>query len=276
MDVINEAGVGIFSSLMEVVKIFLFNSTLKFFKWIMGLINDISTEIWDNPVVIAILDFISIVGLVVFVISLIFLVADMGKNIDNINLKIIFINMIEAILYTFTIRWFGIMVFSSASMFIENTNFKIDLSKFDVMQNNSAIIEPFVETNGIAILIVLVTAIIFLVMNLRISAEMIVHIISSVLYIPFIVRGDTKKIGEWFQIAISISVTYIIQYISMYLSIYCLMLNDNLIISLIFITASLVCGKALRNFGYQNGAGSVFGSFGRMSSSVLQLIRLLH
>ncbi|MEG1448840.1 MAG: hypothetical protein RSC41_05865, partial [Oscillospiraceae bacterium] len=173
---------------------------------------------------------------------------------------------LKSVVYVFTIKYFGVLVFSIAHLFIKSIGFEIDSSG----------IMGFIEHTQLSLvmaIIIYIIAFVFLVMAYYRLACMIVHIILSVLYIPFIVRGDTQKIGEWFQIAVSLSVTYIIQFVAMYIALE-EFFSSNFVIGIIFVFVAFVCGNALKNFGYQTGAKTAMSNLGRTAMSTMQAAKL--
>ena len=230
-------------------------------------INGFSSDIWSHPLIENIIDFVASVGIVVFIYSIPFLLSDIGSQVDNLDWKTIFTTFVKSVIYVFTIKYFGVLVFSIGNLFIERTNFKIEPSG----------IMEFVERSELSLImsiIINIIAFVFLVMAYYRLACMLVHIISSVLYIPFIVRGDTQKIGEWFQIAVSLSVTYIIQFIAMYIALE-QFFSNNFTMGILFVFVAFVCGYALKNFGYQTGAKNAMSNLGRTAMATARAAKLL-
>lgn len=267
MNPLNQAAKGIFDFLIH-SKIDGFKSVLaSCIEGLLNILNNFASNFWTDPITEAILNSVARAGIVVFIFSLLFLISDVGIQFDSVEAKTVFVTISKAILYVFTIRYLGVLIFSLSDLFVENFAYDIEISA----------IYQVVEILGgslFMLVIVFIIGVIFTFLCIYRFACMLVHLISSVLYIPFIVRGDTQKITEWVTIAVSISVTYAIQFVAMYISL-SLIFSNHQMMGLIFVTMSICAGPALKQFGYQTGAKSGINGVGRAAMATARAAKLL-
>lgn len=228
--------------------------------WFVEHMNTFTSDIWSEPFIVFLMQFVSKVGFGVFVYSLIILLADIGKQLDNASWKTITITILESIVYCNTIIYIGMLIFSLADEFVMSFNFEMDTNQFTLG-------DQFLGSSTIQVLLITIIMTIFFVMSFYRISCMIVHLISSVFYIPFIVRGDTEKIFEWLTTAFSIGATYIIQMIAMYTAI-SFWLEGKLNMAIIFVFVCFAVAVALQRFGYTTGAKSGMGSITRTAVSM--------
>lgn len=230
-------------------------------------LNTFSSDIWNEPFIVFLMQFISTVGFGVFVYSLLLLLADIAKQSDTACWKTITITLMEAIVYCNTIVYIGMLIFSLADAFVLSFNFNIDTNQFSLG-------DQFFGSSMIQMLLITAIMAVFFVMSYYRIACMIVHLIASVFYIPFIVRGDTEKIFEWLTTTFSIGATYIIQMIAMYTAI-SFWLEGKLNMAIIFGFVCFAVAVALQKFGYTTGAKSGMGAITRSAGAMFQGAKLL-
>ena len=117
-------------------------------------------------------------------------------------------------------------------------------------------------------LIILIATIYFAVTSLKRFGEMFVHILTSALYIPDILRGDTTKMGDWLRQMLSIVLTYMIIYILFFLG--CGFFDsDNVILSLVCWLTMPSVSKILNKFGWSSGTQGNFGAIALQTGAMM-------
>lgn len=258
--------IGIITALLTGI-ILTFNGwILDVFTNVMNMINSLSINIWNEPIIIDLIKLSGKIAIIVLALSIPFLLKDMLEQADTLDWKVVGFSVLKAYLFTVSINIFGVMIFNIGHTLIKSLNLVVDPSQI------TAVVGSIL---GAPVLIIMVVAsIVFLVMTITRIATMLIHIFTSFLYIPFIVRGDSSKAGEWITMAISISLTYTCQYFFFYLSIY-LYLDSKVWIATLFLAASFLIVPALKTFGFSSGARSALSSTTSGIASTVSSIKAL-
>ncbi|MEG0091903.1 MAG: hypothetical protein RSA20_08785, partial [Oscillospiraceae bacterium] len=95
------------------------------------------------------------------------------------------------------------------------------------------------------------------------------------LYVPYVMKGDKQKLGEWVATAFVITVTYVFQYVLFYMSMVAVA-GENGIKAIILLLACLSVKSVLQHFGVSSsGTGTHLGSVMYGASSAYQGIRMM-
>ncbi|MDY4785550.1 conjugal transfer protein TrbL family protein [Pygmaiobacter massiliensis] len=98
----------------------------------------------------------------------------------------------------------------------------------------------------------LIALIVFVFMSARQYSMMLIHIVTYVLYVPGVVRGDAESMGAWIRQTVAIAVTYLCQYVMFYLGLY-FMVSVHGILGLSCWVGMGCVNKVLNKYGMSSG-----------------------
>jgi len=252
--------------------------------FIINILNNYVISFFNIKAIILFLNFSTWINLLVFGVYFIVVIVDIAeeKMSDNpVNFGVVFTNAIKAFSFALLARWIG-----EWSMELSNTItalFGIELQADTFSQSiknilmelffsvPSASIAGFQTTDLLSIIflfILLIALFYFTVISLKRFGEMFVHILTSALYIPDILRGDTTKMGDWLRQMLSIVLTYMIIYILFFLG--CGFFDaDNVILSLVCWLTMPSVSKILNKFGWSSGTQGSFGAVALQTGAMM-------
>ena len=244
----------------------------------MDLVTSATGNFWNDPVILYILDFSQWINYIVFVLSLLFLLADIaqeqaGRGVDWTH---VVTSGIKAFGFVLLNRWIALLTVQLADILIKAIDFKdMSLTPEFLIENMASSLFAISARPLLSILlpiiVVIASGIFFFVVIQRFGA-MLIHILTSSLYIADIVRGDGEKMGEWLRQMIAISITYVFQYLLYYLGLYlCAAGNIAPGIGCWIVTGSV--GRILQRYGYSTGTKGAIGNASRMAG--MGLARLI-
>ena len=117
----------------------------------------------------------------------------------------------------------------------------------------------------------------FLFLSLMRLGSMFVLSLSSPFYVPDIVRGETKAIGEWGRQAVAVGFTYLFQYMLFYLGAF--FLNNagesamNIVLGFALWLALTQVPKLLAKYGMSSGTAGIVSSAAHTVQSTASLFR---
>ncbi|MEG0180058.1 MAG: hypothetical protein RR654_10945, partial [Oscillospiraceae bacterium] len=219
------------------------NYLMSSFQTVIGWINNIGNDFWFDPFISTILNLSTIICTIVLVISIVFLIGSMAEQIQSVDLKTVFLSFIKGFVFALSARWIGVSIMLISSEFV--SSFKMTITSEEITTYVSAL------NNGtiLALLIMSICVALFFFMCLSRTASLFVNILAAFAYIPYIVRGDTQKLGEWLSLTVSIALSYALQYISFYLSMMYL-LQSKFVMGAILMIATFSTEKVLQHFGF--------------------------
>lgn len=240
---------------------------IQFAAFLIKMINNYVLVFFENNTINQFLNFSTWINTFIFCVCSIVVLVDIaeekasGKPIYG---AVAFTNIVKAFAFAQFARWIAVW-----SMEISNTitsYFGVSLSA----DNFSLRINDFITTLSVStdilvlihivmMLIIIISVLVFMVMALKRFGTMFVHIFTSALYVPDIMRGDTTKMGEWLRQMTSIVLTYVFVYVLFFLG--CSFFNsDDILLSLAcWITMPFV-SKILNRYGWSNGSQGNFGA----------------
>lgn len=178
---------------------------------------------------------------------------------------VVFTNTIKALSFAVFARWIAVW-----GMEISNTitsYFGISLSADSFSLHLTKSIDAFlpggipdtIVIHLVIMLLIIIAVVVFLVMALKRFGTMFIHIFTSVLYIPDIMRGDTTKMGEWLRQMTAIVLTYTFIYLMFFLG--CGFFNsDNLLMCFACWITMPVISRILNKYGWSSGSQGNFGA----------------
>ncbi len=258
--------------------------------FIINFLNNYVISFFDIKAISLFLNFGTWINILVFAVYLIVVIVDIAeeKMSDKpVNYGVVFSNAIKAFSFALLARWIGewSMELSNTitTLFgIELQADSIALSIQNILKKEAFILsESIIQTitpvidfrisdllNIIFWLILLIALIYFTVVSLKRFGEMFVHILTSALYIPDILRGDTTKMGDWLRQMTSIVLTYMIIYILFFLG--CGFFNaDNVIFSIVCWISMPSVSKILNKFGWSSGTQGNFGAIALQTGAMM-------
>lgn len=254
--------------------------------FVINFLNNYVISFFDIKAVVLFLNFGTWINVLVFAVYLIVVVVDIAeeKMSDKpVNYGVVFTNALKAFSFALLARLIG-----EWSMELSNTItsiFGLQLQPDTTALSINRIITkigtyelpipmpvPDIHIadffNIIFWLIILIATIYFAVTSLKRFGEMFVHILTSALYIPDILRGDTTKMGDWLRQMLSIVLTYMIIYILFFLG--CGFFDsDNVILSLVCWLTMPSVSKILNKFGWSSGTQGNFGAIALQTGAMM-------
>lgn len=165
---------------------------------------------WDEQIVIAILAFLQWLSYFIFSCSMLVLIADIAEEnsslrsgqFKTIEWPTIFINVLKAIAF--------IEIAPIAGRLSLELGGRL-LWRMDV----SGMLQGAVDISriGWAMLAMTIAVIIFVLLGSIKFGQMLIQVLTVPFYIPDIVRGNTKAIGDWLHQTLAIACTYLFQYL---------------------------------------------------------------
>lgn len=254
--------------------------------FVINFLNNYVISFFDIKAVVLFLNFGTWINVLVFAVYLIVVIVDIAeeKMSDKpVNYGVVFTNALKAFSFALLARLIG-----EWSMELSNTItsiFGLQLQPDTTALSINRIITkigtyelpipmpiPDIHIadffNIIFWLIILIATIYFAVTSLKRFGEMFVHILTSALYIPDILRGDTTKMGDWLRQMLSIVLTYMIIYILFFLG--CGFFDsDNVILSLVCWLTMPSVSKILNKFGWSSGTQGNFGAIALQTGAMM-------
>lgn len=254
--------------------------------FVINFLNNYVISFFDIKAVVLFLNFGTWINVLVFAVYLIVVIVDIAeeKMSDKpVNYGVVFTNALKAFSFALLARLIG-----EWSMELSNTItsiFGLQLQPDTTALSINRIITkigtyelpipmpvPDIHIadffNIIFWLVILIATIYFAVTSLKRFGEMFVHILTSALYIPDILRGDTTKMGDWLRQMLSIVLTYMIIYILFFLG-YGFFDADNVILSLVCWLTMPSVSKILNKFGWSSGTQGNFGAIALQTGAMM-------
>lgn len=109
----------------------------------------------------------------------------------------------------------------------------------------------------------------FLFQTLKRFGTMLIQVMTSVLYVPSIIRGDTTAMGSWLRQTISIALTFFFQYFMFYLGITLIQRADSFLIGIGCWASMGMIPRILDKYGLSSGTG---GGLASVASTGLMML----
>ena len=254
--------------------------------FVINFLNNYVISFFDIKAVVLFLNFGTWINVLVFAVYLIVVIVDIAeeKMSDKpVNYGVVFTNALKAFSFALLARLIGewSMELSNTITSIFGLQLQPDttalsinriITKIGTYELPIPLPVPDIHIadffNIIFWLIILIATIYFAVTSLKRFGEMFVHILTSALYIPDILRGDTTKMGDWLRQMLSIVLTYMIIYILFFLG--CGFFDsDNVILSLVCWLTMPSVSKILNKFGWSSGTQGNFGAIALQTGAMM-------
>lgn len=251
--------------------------------FIISFVNKYILSFFEISAVNQFMNFSTWINGIVFAVSFIVVAADIAEEKVSdkpIMYSVVFTNVGKALLFSVFARYLGQWSMELANAITSFFGINLQADKMSssiseiILQIGTGVFEiqsavPFL--NLVFLIVLIVALVYFAVTSLRRFGEMFVHILTSALYIPDIMRGDTTKMGDWLRQMISIVLNYVIIYILFFLG--CGFFDtDNVLVCLSFWLTMPVVSKLLNKFGWSSGTQGQFGAMA-MQTGMLAVIR---
>ncbi|MEG1044804.1 MAG: DUF6045 family protein [Oscillospiraceae bacterium] len=240
---------------------------------IIDIAFDCTDGFWDKSVIDGILNLSATLNLIVFVITILFLLFDILEENGKIEATVIFANIFKAISFTAFNRYIAETGLYIAQIF--TVNLKIDHTSQGILETVTDALDLFSDTfiNTTASCLILIIAFIsFFFTCLSLNGSILTIICSSSLYIPSIIRGDTAKMGDWIRVLVSVLVTFLMKYVFFYLGI-SFLCTDDLVSSLSCFIGMFAVPKLLQNYGLASSSRGVLSSATMFATQGLSMAR---
>ena len=254
----------IFNSFIE----WLEEKTLSLAAFAISFINKYVLSFFENEVIDAFMDFSTWINFFVFAISLLVVIGDIEEEKASdkpVYWSVVFTNTAKAFAFAGLARWIAVLSMEVSNKITTYFGLSIDVDDFELNINRiiDTVIRPEMGMkmllNTIFLIVILFAVIFFAVSSLKRFGIMFVHIFTSALYIPDIIRGDTTKMGEWFRQMTAIVLTYVFIYILFFIGAG-FFSADNIVPCFACWLAMPAVSKVLNRYGWTSGTQGNFGS----------------
>lgn len=250
------------------------NAMLDICQQIITLIGTGTSTFWTQSLVMDFLDFSKWANYVVFGVTLLFMLFDIGEEIasgKDVDLGIVFTNSVKAMVFVNFNSIIAITCMQLGDIITSSLNFKLPTDQNAMEKALSGIGISSANFIIVVALAILIACLVFFVMSVMRYGAMFVQILASSFYIPNILRGETQAMGDWMRQTVAIAGTYTFQYVTFYCGLYYL-LQYNVIICAIFWAGMMSAGKVLQKFSYSTGTKGVFSSLGSAAGQGISLL----
>lgn len=223
------------------------------------------------------LNFSTWINILVFAVCFVVVAVDIAEEKVSgkpVYFAVAFTNIAKSFAFSLLARWIAVwsMEISSKITTYFGLSLKPDSFETSVKSLISSIINPDMAAadflNTIFVLVVTIAVVVFCVNSLKRFGEMFIHIFTSALYIPDIMRGDTTKMGEWLRQMTAIVLTYIFIYIMFFLG--CGFFNaDNILMCLACWITMPAVSKILNKYGWSSGSQGNFGAMAIQTGALM-------
>lgn len=236
---------------------------------VIDLVLQIVDGFWQNNLLEAFLDFGAAINAIIMVVSIVILCFDLAEENKPILFKQVFANVVKGALFTLFSRHIGMLCLTLSNLIVKNL--QIDVDKSELWNVSLMVPSATISSSVIWLLILIIAFVAFGVVCVMRNASMFVLMMSSALYIPDVVRGDTAKMGDWIRQVIAVSLTFVFQYI-----LFCVAVGGCIsyepVTALTGIAGIFAAPKMLQKFGYSSGVTGIFSSAGNMAMQAGKLI----
>lgn len=262
-----------FSALLD----FLNTQITDFAAFAISFMNKYVLSFFSVNVINQFLDFSTWVNILVFAVSFIVVAVDIAEEKVSgkpVYFAVAFTNIAKAFAFALLARWIAVWSMEIANTITTYFGLTLNPDSFALSVQNilKSMLTPGIEItatlNLLFMLVVIIAILVFCVNSLKRFGEMFIHIFTSVLYIPDIMRGDTTKMGEWLRQMIAIVLTYFFIYIMFFLG--CGFFNaDNILLCLACWITMPAISKILNKFGWSSGSQGNFGAMALQTGVLL-------
>lgn len=228
---------------------------------VITLVLPLIDSFWDNDILNGFLDFSEMANGVVLVLTLVVLGFDIVEEQKGINWVQIVTNLIKGGLFAVFARYIGMSTLLISNLIVKNIKLEVDVGA--IWNLSFSFPGSQLPVTIICSIILIAAFVSFAVVCAMRNASMFVLMMSSMLYIPDIIRGDTAKMGDWIRQVIAVSFTFVFQYILFHIGIGGWIKGD-LVTALIGFAGIFIAPKMLQKFGYSSGVTGIMSGAGNM------------
>lgn len=244
--------------------------------WLIEIINNNILSFFENDTILQLLNFSTWINLFVFGVSFIVVIVDIAEEIISekpVYFGVVFTNAIKAFTFAVFARWIAVWSMDLANEITSAFGLSISADSFSLHADNISSTIPGLATDAVSVpilllLAVIIAVIVFAVMSLKRFGTMLIHIFTSMLYIPDILRGDTTKMGDWLRQMISIVLTYTFIYLLFFLGCEFFYAED-IVIALACWLGMPVVSRVLNKFGWSSGSSGGFGAMAIQTGAMM-------
>lgn len=265
LGIINDAFSVFTQRLTETILSFFTNALAK----VMSILNESVFAVFNEPMIISLLDFGIWVGRLVFVVSIVILLIDLAEEASSfksdqfkvIEWPTIFFNIIKAVAFMeFAPRGAVLAMQVSSSMVgtLDAAEYFKDVS--------------FSPGNlTMAMLIGLVAAICFAGVSIMRFGAILIQAFTPFLYVADIIRGHTTSMGDWMRQTIAIILTFLLQNILFIQGCISWASGSTIIAYMLWLTM-VFTSKYLTKFGMSSGITGALSSVNGMAQGTLSAV----
>ena len=164
-------------------------------------------DFWDEPFVVGSLRVVRILSLILVAATLVVVIFDIAEEVSSrsmIDWGRVIANFVKGISFAYLSPYAGKLIMVTANQMVSVFRYQL---------------ESHVEgITDIGVMILYAIGFIgFIITTMMRIGSMYILCLSTPFYVPDIVRGETRAIGEWGRQVIAIGFTYVFQYILFYL-----------------------------------------------------------
>lgn len=236
--------------------------------FLIDFMNKYVLSFFEINTIVQFLNFSTWVNTLVFAVCFVVVAVDIAEEKVSgkpVYFGVAFTNIAKAFSFALLARWLAVWSMEIANTITTYFGLTLSADSFATSVRNllESIIDPSIDAadllSFIFMFIVIMASLVFCFNSLKRFGEMFIHIFTSVLYIPDIMRGDTTKMGEWLRQMTSIVLTYVFIYIMFFLG--CGFFNaDNILMCLACWVTMPAVSKILNRYGWSSGSQGNFGA----------------
>ncbi len=245
----------------EWVKGFYMSMIQDFAEAVIGFVLPITDSFWKNDLLDGLLNYSLMVNGIVLVLTLVILGFDLAEEQKGINWVQVVTNLIKGGLFAIFARYIGQSTLLLSNLVVQNLQLDVDVSA--IWSVSTALPQSGIAVTIIWSVIIIVAFVAFGVVCVMRNASMFVLMMSSALYIPDIIRGDTAKMGDWIRQVIAVSFTFVFQYILFHFGLGACIAGDP-VSSLTGFAGIFIVPKLLQKYGYSSGVTGIMSSASNM------------
>lgn len=266
----------IFQQLMNSLQSWVQTQLLNLCSALIGLVNSGTSGFWNQPLIQCFLQFSKWVNIVVFTVATLFMLFDMAEEFASskeVDFSVVFTNALKAMLFVEFNSLLAQLSMDLGDILTSSLHFTITAQPNTILQilNGLSVGAAAILWTSLMLVVILIAVIVFFFMSVARYGAMFLLILSSSLYIPDILRGDTTSLGSWLRQMVAIAGTYIFQYICFYGGLYYL-LQSNIVMCAILWTGMFSASKILQKFGYSTGTKGVLSTAGSLAGQGISLL----
>lgn len=209
-------------------------------------------DFWSNPLVTGLITVVTWTGRALMFCAIIVMIVDAVEDVaagKAVYASTIVGNIIKGMLFVELAPFVGKYAITLCDTLVTS----IDIGAYT---SNTTDLITAMQMSAPVLIISLIGCLVWLFQALKRFGSMLIQIVSCVLYVPSIVRGDTTAMGSWIRQTIAIALTFLLQYVLFYISLVFLLGGQWLLAIAMWISIGSV-PRLLDKYGLSHGGGGM-------------------